>query len=237
VSVADDSGELEALSARLGYRFVDVDRLRQALRHRSWCAEHPGHDSNERLEFLGDAVLGWVVADLVYREHLDFHEGHLTNLRKSVVNALALADIARDIDLGSFVQLGKGEAAAGGRDKPSILSDAVEATLGAVYLDGGPQAAYDLVVRLIGTRLGAVDESVNYADYKTALQELVAQQDPIGPVYRITDEGPDHAKRFHAEVVVAGETLGRGSGSTKKQAEQLAARQAVETWSSHVQRA
>ena len=167
--------DLAGLSDRLGHRFEDVSLLRQAVRHRSWCAEHPGHESNERLEFLGDAVLGWVVADLVYREHLDSHEGRLTDLRKSVVNASALAEIALTIDIGSCLMLGKGEDAAGGRAKPSILSDALEAALAAVYLDGGPQAAYGLIVRLIGDQLTSVAAVPPYTDFKTMLQELSAR--------------------------------------------------------------
>ena len=220
--------ELSGLMDRIGHRFHDPDLLRQAMRHRSWCAEHPGFESNERLEFLGDAVLGWVVADLVYRRHLDSHEGRLTDLRKSVVNALALADIAREVGLGECLYLGKGEAAAGGRAKSSILSDALEAAMGAVYLDGGHAAAYGLVMRLIGERLDALGTLVPYTDYKTMLQELAARRYGAPPVYVLTDEGPDHAKHFTATVSVAGEAYGSGEGPTKKQAEQHAAREAVD---------
>jgi ribonuclease-3 len=220
--------DFAGLCDRLGYQFVDAGLLRQAVRHRSWCAEHPGHESNERLEFLGDAVLGWVVADLVYRGHLDSHEGRLTDLRKSVVNATALAEIARAIDIGPVLFLGKGEDAAGGRTKPSILSDALEATLGAVYLDGGPGAAHDLIVRLLGDRLEVVTHLPPYTDYKTMLQELAARRFDSAPVYVLREEGPDHAKRFYATVLVGGDAVGSGEGSSKKQAEQSAARLAVE---------
>jgi len=219
--------ELAGLSERLGHCFSDLSLLRQAMCHRSWCSEHPGFESNERLEFLGDAVLGWVVADLVYRKHLDSHEGRLTDLRKSVVNATALAEIAATIDIGSCLLLGKGEAAAGGRSKPSILSDALEAALGAVYLDGGAQAAYELVVRLLGDRLNAVTTTPPYADFKTMLQELSARRGDSAPVYVLREEGPDHAKRFFATVLVAGDPVGEGEGSSKKQAEQRAAHLAV----------
>jgi ribonuclease-3 len=219
--------DLAGLSRRLGHEFTDLSLLRQAMRHRSWCSEHPGHESNERLEFLGDAVLGWVVADLVYHQHLDSHEGRLTDLRKSVVNASALAEISLAIDIGSCLMLGKGEDAAGGRSKPSILSDALEAALGAVYLDGGPQAAYDLIVRLIGERLTSVASVPPYTDYKTMLQELSARRYDTAPVYVLREEGPDHAKRFFATVLVAGDAVGVGEGSSKKQAEQSAARLAV----------
>lgn len=218
---------LTELSARLGYRFDDIGLLHQALRHRSWCAEHPGHESNERLEFLGDAVLGWVVADLVFRRHLDVREGRLTDLRKSVVNASALAEIARDLAIGPCVALGKGEEAAGGRAKPSILSDAMEAVIGAVYLDGGTQAAYALITRLLNDRLAHDDQLPSYTDFKTMLQEMTARRFHSVPVYIISESGPDHAKEFAASVLLEGSVLGEGAGTSKKQAEQQAARHAV----------
>jgi ribonuclease-3 len=218
---------IAALAGRLGHRFGDAELLRQALRHRSWCAEHPGHESNERLEFLGDAVLGWVVADLVYRGHLDSAEGRLTDLRKSVVNAAALAEIATDLGLGGCLALGKGEDSAGGRFKPSILSDAMEAVIGAVYLDGGADAAYAMVAELLEGRLVAADELPPYADFKTMLQEIVARRSEPAPVYVLSEEGPDHAKRFFASVLVEGSALGDGEGTSKKQAEQRAAQQAL----------
>lgn len=212
---------------RLGYSFRDPELLRMAMRHRSWCTEHPGFESNERLEFLGDAVLGWVVADLVYRRHLDWHEGRLTNLRKSVVNASALAELAREIDLGVCLALGRGEDAAGGRAKPSILSDAFEAALGAVYLDGGHEAAYALIERVVGDRLESLAGLSPYTDHKTMLQELAARRFGTVPVYAIAEEGPDHLKHFTATVSVNGEAVGSGEGPTKKQAEQNAASEAV----------
>lgn len=224
---AADGADAAGLAPHLGYDFVDPVLLLQALRHRSWCSEHPGHESNERLEFLGDAVLGWVVADVVFRRHAGSHEGRLTDLRKGVVNAVALADIARGLDVGRYLLLGRGESAAGGRDKPSILSDALEAIIGAVYLDGGAEAAYQLVLRLLGERLDAPDDLAPFADFKTMLQELAARRFEAAPMYVLTEEGPDHAKRFHASVIVAGALLGEGDGSSKKQAEQQAAHQAV----------
>ena len=142
-----DSDELDGIAATIGYSFTDGGLLRRALAHRSWCSENSGAESNERLEFLGDAVLGWAVADIVYQRFDELPEGHLTDLRKSVVNATALAEVAREIDLGHHILLGRGEAAADGADKASILSDAFEAVLGAVYLDGGADAAYQMVVR------------------------------------------------------------------------------------------
>jgi ribonuclease-3 len=217
---------LVALSERIGYDFFDLGLLRQAMAHRSYCAEHPGNTSNERLEFLGDAVLGWVVADLAYRHHKSLDEGKLTDLRKAVVNADALAELAEALDVGSTLLLGKGEAAAGGRRKRSILSDALEAVIGAVYLDGGPLAAHDIVSRHFGERVADLATLLVGIDHKTALQELVARLYEASPTYVLTEDGPDHAKRFRAEVLVEGETLGLGEGRSKKQAEQAAARAA-----------
>jgi ribonuclease-3 len=196
------------------------------MAHRSWCAEVPGESSNERLEFLGDAVLGWVVADLAYRRHSDLPEGKLTDLRKSVVNATALAEVAVSIDLGACLLLGKGEDAAGGRLKPSILSDALEAVLGAVYVDGGAAAAYAFIERLLGQRINIAADQLGTLDHKTLLQELAARLHETAPVYVIREEGPDHQKRFYASVVVAGEVLGHGEGRSKKLAEQAAAAEA-----------
>lgn len=185
-----------------------------------------GPPSNERLEFLGDAVLGWVVADLAYRVHGDLAEGKLTDLRKSVVNESALAEVALEIRLGDCILLGKGEDAAGGRSKPSILSDAFEAVLGAVYLDGGPPAAFGLVERLFTDRMATAALRLDRLDFKTVLQELTARLHDTAPVYVLSDSGPDHDKRFFATVIVAGQSVGYGEGRSKKTAEQAAAEQA-----------
>lgn len=186
-------------------------------------AERVGEASNERLEFLGDAVLGLAVADLVYRRYPDVAEGQLTDARKAVVNANALAELARELDIGPHILLGKGEAAAGGSDKPSILSDALEAIIGAFELDGGPEVARDIVQSWIAPRLDAAMRGVGGLDHKTLLQELAARLGLPPPQYRITEEGPDHAKRFAAVVVLDGEAQGKGEGRSKKQAEQAAA--------------
>jgi ribonuclease III len=193
------------------------------MAHRSWCAEHPGTISNERLEFLGDAILGWVVADLAYRRFSDLPEGALTGVRKGVVNALALADVAEDLGLGSFLLLGRGEDAAGGREKPSILSDALEAVFGAVYVDGGPDVAYGVIERLIGPRLAETAAHLDHLDHKSRLQEASAGEGFGPPEYITRAEGPDHAKRFYASVIVAGRLVGEGTGRSKKAAEQAAA--------------
>jgi ribonuclease-3 len=216
---------LLALADRIGYHFVDWELLERSLAHRSWCAETPGSISNERLEFLGDAVLGWAIADIVYHRYA-VAEGQLTDLRKSVVNAIALAEVAQSIGLGEHVLLGRGEAAAGGADKPSILSDAFEAVLGAVYLDGGADAAFDMVQRLVVPRMPDTADAIGQFDQKTQLQELVARLGRSAPVYEVSARGPDHAKTFRAKVLVDGDVLGVGIGRSKKAAEQLAATEA-----------
>lgn len=193
------------------------------MAHRSWCAEHPGDASNERLEFLGDAVLGWVVADIAYCDHQLLPEGKLTDLRKSVVNASALAEVAVLLDLGSCVLLGKGESAAGGRLKPSILSDALEAVIGAVYLDGGVEAAIAFIRRHFAEPLERAARQLDRLDFKTLLQELTARMFDAAPVYVLRESGPDHAKTFAATVLVAGRARGEGIGRSKKVAEQAAA--------------
>jgi ribonuclease-3 len=220
--VPSERADLTPLAERLGHAFDDPELLRRALAHRSWCAEHPGTISNERLEFLGDAVLGWAVADLAYHRY-DVPEGQLTDLRKSVVNAIALAAVAVEIGLGEHILLGRGEAAAGGADKPSILSDAFEAVLGAVYLDGGSEAAYRLVERFVVPRMPDDAAALGAMDQKTHLQELLARAGRGAPVYDVTSKGPDHAKSFRATVLVDGDVLGVGEGRSKKAAEQAAA--------------
>lgn len=215
--------DLGALEQRLGYTFRDRDLLRRALSHRSWVAESDDVVSNERLEFLGDAVLGWVVADLVYRRFADLAEGALTDLRKSVVNATALAEVAAEMRLGEHLLLGRGEDAAGGRQKVSILSDAIEAVFGAVYLDGGTGAAFDLIERLFIARLEVAVGTLDRLDFKSTLQELTAQRGLDAPDYEVTSTGPDHDKSFTARVLVGGDLVGEGTGRSKKAAEQAAA--------------
>ncbi len=198
------------------------------MAHRSWCAESPGQISNERLEFLGDAVLGLIVTDHVYRTYPELPEGELAKVRASVVNSEALAEVASALDLGEELLLGKGEDSSGGREKPSILADAMEAVIGAVYLDSGWDTAADLVMRLLGDRIEEAAAGPGGQDYKTRLQELAARQFEQLPRYEVRDEGPDHAKRFFATVVVGGMARGTGEGRSKKQAEQGAAREAWE---------
>jgi ribonuclease-3 len=214
---------LRALEQRLGYEFRDLDLLLRAMCHRSWIAESDAIHSNERLEFLGDAVLGWAVADLVFREFENLTEGAMTDLRKSVVNAHALAEVAAETRLGEHILLGRGEDAAGGGQKVSILSDAMEAVIGAVYVDGGSDEAFELVRRLFMPRLNEAVDSIDRLDYKSALQELIAHRAMPSPDYKVRATGPDHDKRFFARVLVAKEIVGEGEGRSKKAAEQAAA--------------
>ncbi|MYB03399.1 MAG: ribonuclease III [Acidimicrobiaceae bacterium] len=207
---------------RLGHRFNDPALLELALTHRSWCAEHSGSSSNERLEFLGDAVLSLVVTGRLYERFGDWAEGDLAKARASLVNSATLAEVGRSVGLGEQLRLGRGEHVSGGRAKPSILADAVEAVIGAVYLDGGIGAADDAVGRLLGDRLDAVASSPGHADFKTRLQELAARLGLDPPSYEVTTSGPAHHRRFRAEVW-AGDEAGVGAGSTKKDAEQRAA--------------
>jgi ribonuclease-3 len=213
------------LQDALGIQLPD-ELLTLALTHRSYAYEHGGLPTNERLEFLGDSVLGLVVTDELYRSQPDFPEGQLAKLRASVVNMTSLAGVARSLGRGGIGQhllLGRGEETTGGREKDSILADALEALIGAVHLGRGLGAASDLVHRLFDPLL--VDAATRGAglDWKTSLQELGASRGLGPPSYRVEDDGPDHAKTFTASVLLAGEVRGTGSGRTKKAAEQEAA--------------
>lgn len=202
---------------------VDPDLLTLALTHRSYAYENGGLPTNERLEFLGDSVLGIVVTETLYLRFPDWPEGQLAKLRAAVVNAAALADVARTLDLGEYVYLGRGEETTGGRDKSSILADTLEAVIGAVFLDSGIEVARDVVHRLFDPLIERAAELGAGLDWKTSLQEAAALAGLGSPEYRVTDIGPDHAKEFSAEVLLDGRVLGSGSGRSKKLAEQRAA--------------
>ncbi len=221
-------GPGRSLEDQIGHTFQDPSLLHRALCHRSWIGESDETESNERLEFLGDAVLGWVIADLSFRRFPDSGEGTLTDLRKSVVNATALAEIARTVNLGAHLHLGRGEDLAGGRDKDSILSDAFEAVLGAVYLDAGAAVAFDIVERLVGPHLDATPDHLSSLDRKTALQERLAALGRSAPVYLTSSSGPDHDKWFEVTALSGDLVLGTGSGRSKKSAEQMAAGAALD---------
>lgn len=214
-----------AFADRLGLAGLDPESLVPALRHRSWTAENPGHESNERLEFLGDAVLDLVVTDHLYGTLPDLPEGQLAKIRAAVVSEAALSAAAAGIELGDALLVGRGEELSGGREKPSLLSDAFEAVLGAVYLDLGYELARELVLRLLGPAITAAALDPGDADFKTRLQEYAATLDFV-PQYEIRDEGPDHAKTFFATVEINGHVTGSGEGRSKKHAEQAAARDA-----------
>jgi len=214
------------LDRALGVRFRDGALRETALTHRSYAFEQEVGVNNERLEFLGDAVLGLVVTDMAFREYPDMPEGDLAKLRAAVVNMTALADVARDLGLGRFVLLGKGEEMSGGRDKASILADVLEAILGAVYLDRGLTTARKLIERLFRPRLVAYVRGEGGRDYKTILQEMASSELHALPEYRIVERGPDHQKEFTATVYLTGEAWGTGTGRSKKEAEQQAAHEA-----------
>ena len=197
------------------------------MTHRSFAYENGGLPTNERLEFLGDAVLGVVITEELYRRHPDLPEGQLAKLRAAIVNSRALAAVGRSIEVGRFVRLGRGEQASGGSaNKSSILADAVEAVIGAYYLDRGTEATRALVLRLFATALDSAASLGAGLDWKTSLQELAAQRSMGTPEYVVLDSGPDHQKAFHAKVVLEGVEVGEGRGNSKKEAEQLAAEQA-----------
>ena len=214
---------------------IDPELLELALTHRSFAYENGGIPHNERLEFLGDAILGQAVTVKLYTELPDVDEGELAKRRAALVSSVALAEIARGIGLGAYIRLGRGEELTGGREKSSILADTVEAILGAAYLSAGPEQARQLVLRLVEPLFADPDRFGAAMDPKTSLQELAAKLGREVPVYRVTDTGPDHSKKFHATVSLGGEDIATGSGSSKKHAEMGAA---LEAWTllSHAQR-
>jgi ribonuclease III len=217
---------VEDLDQAIGIAFKDPSLREAALTHRSYAFEHGLRVTNERLEFLGDSVLGLVVTDMAYRTYPERPEGWLAKLRAAIVNMTALADVARSLDLGRIVLLGKGEEQSGGRDKSSILADALEAVFGAVYLDQAPGVATELIERLFRPRMEAYVGGGGPRDYKTILQEVASQALHSMPDYRIQERGPDHQKEFTATVFLSGESLGVGTGRSKKEAEQQAAQEA-----------
>lgn len=212
----------EALFERLGIT-LDEGFLVLALTHRSFAYENGGLPTNERLEFLGDSVLGIVITDELYHRHADSPEGHLAKMRSAIVNARALAGVARTWGLGDHIFLGKGEETNGGRDKSSILADTVEAVIGAVYLEHGIDTARRVVLAQFADLLDASAELGAGLDWKTSLQELTSEYGLGAPYYVISEDGPDHAKVFQAQVALGDARYGHGTGSNKKEAEQMAA--------------
>ncbi|GEN78490.1 ribonuclease III [Actinotalea fermentans] len=212
----------ERLTTELGVQ-LDPELLVLALTHRSFAHEAGGIPTNERLEFLGDTVLGLVVTEALYRRHPDLSEGELAKMRAATVSQRSLAAIARHLDLGAYLLLGKGELATGGRDKDSILSDTLEALFGAVYLTHGIETARELVERLVDSTLAVAADLGAGLDWKTSLQEAAARRGLGAPEYEVDSEGPDHARTFTARIVLDGTVWGTGTGTAKKIAEQEAA--------------
>ncbi|MFP5213348.1 MAG: ribonuclease III [Acidobacteriota bacterium] len=231
----DHSTHLDSLQEALDYRFRNPELLLQALVHRSFIHENPNFDrpDNETFEFLGDAVLGLAISHLLLSRFPEYREGELSRLRSSIVNEKELAKIALVLNLGDHLLLGKGEEMTGGRHKPSLLADSLEAFLAAIYLDGGLEAAVTVVARLFQCYLDSNQQDHPLKaldkDYKTQLQELAQARFKLTPVYCLdAEEGPDHDKTFHMSVVLAGRGLAAGSGKSKKEAQQEAARKALE---------
>ncbi|HEX2052663.1 MAG TPA: ribonuclease III [Actinomycetota bacterium] len=217
-----------SLLARLGVGCSDTPLLEMALSHRSFAFERKGAANNERLEFLGDAVLGLVVTDMIFKGFPDLPEGDMAKLRSSSVNMAVLADVARSVGLGQELFLGRGEELSGGRNKDSILADAFEAVLGALYLDCGLEETAAVIRRLFSRHINELVDRGVVRDFKTNLQEMSVQLLGGPPEYRVSAFGPDHDKRFEAEVYLNGSHRGSGTGRSKKQAEQAAAREALE---------
>lgn len=219
-----------SLEDRVGHTFSEPSLLKLALTHRSVSSENPARNDNERLEFLGDAVLQLIVTDLLYETYPHLAEGQMAKVRAAVVSRRTLAEIARYLEIGSHIELARSEEATGGREKDSILADATEAVIGAIYLDGGLERAREVVLELWVDRIAERAKEPGVKDYKTRLQELVAR-DGRRPVYEVQGTGPDHDRRFSATVSVNGTVYGSGEGRSKKQAEQEAAARALEALS------
>ncbi len=219
---------MKTLEEKLGYAFRNPSLLENALTHSSCANESRGKlQSNERLEFLGDSILGMVVAEHLFRNHPDLPEGELTRTRAALVCEESLVEVAQALGLGKYLKLGKGEEAGGGRNRPSIRADAVEAVLAAVYLDGGIGSARKIIQKYILSK--EISGMKSSRDYKTALQELVQRESGQVLKYQMVGEsGPDHDKRFFVEVLLNGQSVGRGEGRSKKEAEQMAAKSAIE---------
>ncbi len=220
---------IKDLENAIGYRFGNITLLQNALSHSSFANErwHDSLKSNERLEFLGDSILGMVVAEFLYRNYPDRPEGELTRMRADMVCETSLAKVANQIGLGQHMLLGHGEEQGGGRERASILADAVESVIAACFLDGGMEPARNFIDRFVLCHVP--EQRMRNADYKTALQELVQQQKNQVLTYELTGEsGPDHDKHFCVQVLLNGSPIGSGEGTSKKRAEQDAARDALE---------
>jgi ribonuclease III len=228
-----DERDLRFLEETLGFAFRDRGVLRQALTHSSFINESPGDPTgdNQRLEFLGDAILDFVVGDWLYSRYPDAREGELTSLRAEIVRTEGLAGFARALDLGDYLRLGRGEDSTGGRERDANLCAAFEALVGAMYVDQGLDVVLTLVHRLLDNHAPEIDMQRETKDAKSLLQELTQRRLHVTPMYRITDErGPDHAKVFTAQALVSDDVWGEGTGRSKQAAEQAAARKALQAF-------
>ena len=230
--------DYEVLYGNLGYRFQNNALLRQALTHRSFMNEfgHPEIEDNERFEFFGDSVLGFVICDFLFQTYPQFHEGDLSKIKSHVVSEPFLAEIARDLDLGSFLLLGKGEASSGGHDKNSLISDCYEAVVAAVYLDGGIDAARDFLMRCFRERIINLVENQDILDHKSLFQERAQAIFNATPRYKLNQTiGPDHDKTYEIQILLKKELFSTGTGKSKKEAEQAAAKAALAKLNIHKQ--
>lgn len=221
---------MKDLERLINYQFNNKQLLKRALSHTSYCNEvKSAGESNERLEFLGDSVLSVVVAEYLFSNYKKQQEGDLTKLRASLVCEKALAQFAKEIELGRFIMLGRGEQQNGGSERPSILSDAFEALLAAMYIDGGMEVVRPFILKFVEEELERLDKTESFHDYKTQLQEIIQRNREEELLYvLVAEEGPDHDKRFTIEVRLNSNVIGKGIGHSKKQAEQLAAKQALQ---------
>ncbi|HEX2950754.1 MAG TPA: ribonuclease III [Armatimonadota bacterium] len=227
---AGNNGKYDELEERLHIHFTDRDLLVQALTHRSYVVEMDGVISNERLEFLGDAVLDLIIGEKLYTDHTDWSEGELTKTKAAVVGERSLEKVARRWDIGPFMRISHGEESSGGRERRALLADAVEAIIGAYYLDHGLEACRVFVLREMEFLLEAIDRHEHERDYKTQLQEVLQARYQAAPKYTVTGEsGPPHARIFEVDVVFNGKVFGRGEGRSKKEAEQQAAAEALQS--------
>lgn len=223
--------DIKEFQEKAGVNFNNLSLLEQALVHSSYINENPGYTSghNEKLEFLGDAVLGFYVAERLYKDYPDANEGEMTRLRAALVSRNTLARVAKSISLGDFLYLGKGEESSGGRQKKANLAGAMEAVIAAVYLDQGDDVTRDFIMRILDTELKRIDRKDMIIDYKSRLQEIIQSRYQKAPEYRLLyEEGPDHDKTFTVNVMINGTVLGEGTGKNKKAAETEAARMALE---------
>ncbi len=218
---------MRELTARIGIELSE-QLLIKSLTHRSFAYENNLTETNERLEFLGDSVLGVVITAELFNKFPNAPEGELAKLRAAIVNSRALASVARAIGLGEFILLGKGEEASGGKDKSSILADAVEAILGAIYLEHGLQPTTEVILRLFSPIINNANSIEATLDWKTSLSEVITSKDLAEPEYQISESGPDHDKSFQAVITILGKVVSTGEGKSKKTAEQNAAKSAFE---------